>query len=451
MSFIADKQTTDDLNLTGRYRADSIFSLFNRCRLSGGEQLLESMFRTPLTDREAISQRVTLLQYFRQQSLHIPFTNEQLNKAKDYIEQGAASRYRPVAALLLWKKKVMETAVKDEAYNQVVAGIRATIAILQQLHQFIQSLDEQGPFREQLTVVKNLLASEAITDMLQHKSADSLSLQEAARYDHLLKHTYSEQLEKVIQVIYELDVYTAVAAVAQEHGFHFAKVLPADNDRLQITGLYHPRIAAGVAVPNDLSLDAGTNTFFLTGANMAGKSTFMKAFGIAMYLAHMGFPVAARSMEFSVREGMYSSINVADNLALGYSHFYAEVLRVKKVAADVSSGKRLVVIFDELFKGTNVKDAYDATLAVTQAFTDFHRCWFLVSTHITEVGEALQQTNTHVQYAYLPTIMEGAIPRYTYRLAGGISSDRHGMTIIENEKILDIIHEGETSDVKREM
>jgi DNA mismatch repair ATPase MutS len=440
MSFIADKQTTDDLNLTGRYRADSIFSLFNRCRLSGGEQLLESMFRTPLTSLEAIKQRVAMLQYFRQQSLHIPFSNEQLNKAKDYIEQSATSRYRPVAALLLWKKKAMETTVKDEAYSQVIAGIRATILLLQQLQQCIQPLDEQGPFREQLTVVKKLLASEAITGMLQRKDGTSLSLQDAARYDHLLKHTCSEQLEKVIQIIYELDVYTAVAAVAQEHSFCFANPLLPDSNRLQITGLYHPRIAAGVAVPNDLSLDAVTNTFFLTGANMAGKSTFMKAFGIAIYLAHMGFPVAARSMKFSVMEGMYSSINVADNLALGYSHFYAEVLRVKKVAADVSSGKRLVVIFDELFKGTNVKDAYDATLAVTHAFTEFHRCWFLVSTHITEVGQALQQTNTHVQYAYLPTILEGAVPRYTYRLTEGISSDRHGMTIIENEKILDIIY-----------
>ena len=412
MSFIADKQTTDDLNLTGRYRADSIFSLFNRCRLSGGEQLLESMFRTPLTDRAAISRRVDLLQYFRQQALHIPFNNEQLNKAKDYIEQGTASSHRPVAALLLWKKKVMETTVKDEAYSQVVIGIRATILLLQQLQQVIQPLDERGPFREQLTVVKDLLNNEAITGMLRLKPGDRLSLQDVVRYDHVLKHTCSESLEQVIQVIYELDVYTAVAAVAEEYGFHFANALPAEDDRLQITGLYHPRIAAGVAVPNDLSLDANMNTYFLTGANMAGKSTFMKAFGIAIYLAHMGFPVAARSMEFSVREGLYSSINVADNLAMGYSHFYAEVLRVKKVAEDVSSGKRLVVLFDELFKGTNVKDAYDATLAVTRSFTDFHRCWFLVSTHITEVGQALE-SNTHVQYGYLPTIMEGSVPRYT--------------------------------------
>ncbi len=58
---------------------------------------------------------------------------------------------------------------------------------------------------------------------------------------------------------------------------------------------------------------------------MAGKSTFMKSFAIAVFLAHMGFPVAADSMEFSVRDGIYTSINVPDDLQQGFSHSYAEV------------------------------------------------------------------------------------------------------------------------------
>jgi DNA mismatch repair ATPase MutS len=178
---------------------------------------------------------------------------------------------------------------------------------------------------------------------------------------------------------------------------------------------------------------------FLTGANMAGKSTFMKSFGIAVYMAHMGFPVAAAALDFSVRDGLYSSINVADNLAQGYSHFYAEVLRVKTVAEAVSSGKYLIVLFDELFKGTNVKDAYDATLACTRSFSDYRNSCFIISTHIIEVGEALSAGA--IQFSYLPTVMEGHIPRYTYRLAEGITNDRHGMMIIENEKILELLTE----------
>ena len=177
----------------------------------------------------------------------------------------------------------------------------------------------------------------------------------------------------------------------------------------------------------------------LVGENGAGKSTLMKSFGISVYLAHMGFPVAATSMKFRIQDGMYTSINVPDNINLGYSHFYAEVLRVKKVAIEVSRDKRLVVIFDELFKGTNVKDAFDATLAVTEAIAERKNCAFMVSTHIIEVGQELGKRCDNVTFEYLPTVMKGKLPTYTYKLEPGITSDKHGMIIINNEKIIEII------------
>ena len=202
------------------------------------------------------------------------------------------------------------------------------------------------------------------------------------------------------------------------------------------TDLRHPAINGAIA--NDIEMKDGSNVIFLTGANMAGKSTWMKSIAINMYLAHIGFPVAAKSMEFSVREGIYSSINVGDNIGAGYSHFYAEVLRVKQAADATATGKRLLLIFDELFKGTNVKDAYDGTLAVTEAFAEYSNCLFIVSTHIIEVGEALKK-HPNIQFAYMPTVMEGAVPRYTYKLEEGITEDRQGMMIIRNENILSLM------------
>jgi DNA mismatch repair protein MutS len=143
-------------------------------------------------------------------------------------------------------------------------------------------------------------------------------------------------------------------------------------------------------------------------------------------------------MKFSVREGLYSSINVADNIGLGYSHFYAEVVRVKQAAEAAASGKRLLLMFDELFKGTNVKDAYDGTLAVTEGFCDYTDCLFIVSTHIIEVGEALKQ-HDNIRFAFMPTVMDGTRPRYTYKMQQGITEDRQGMMIIRNEGILELI------------
>lgn len=172
---------------------------------------------------------------------------------------------------------------------------------------------------------------------------------------------------------------------------------------------------------------------------MAGKSTLMKSSGIAVYLAHMGFPVACSAMRFTVLDGLYSSVNVPDDLNSGYSHFYAEVLRVKKVAEEVAAEKKLFVIFDELFKGTNVKDAYDATLSVTAAFASFRKSSFIISTHIIEVGEELMKQDQSILFSYMPTVMEGTVPRYTYQLQQGITEDRQGMIILENEGILKML------------
>jgi DNA mismatch repair ATPase MutS len=244
-------------------------------------------------------------------------------------------------------------------------------------------------------------------------------------------------METVLSFIYEIDVNMTVSEVAERRGFCYAKALAPEANVFSAVGVFHPSISH--AVGNNMRLDQNENVLFLTGANMAGKSTLMKAIGVSLYLAHMGFPTAAASMEFSVREGLYTSINVADNIGMGYSHFYAEVVRVKRAAEAAAVGKRLLLMFDELFKGTNVKDAFDGTLAVTEGFSDYRQCLFIVSTHIIEVGEALKD-RPNIHFAYMPTVMDGLHPRYTYTLKEGITEDRQGMMIIRNEGILDLLN-----------
>ena len=140
-------------------------------------------------------------------------------------------------------------------------------------------------------------------------------------------------------------------------------------------------------------------------------------------------------------DGIYTTINLPDNLGIGASHFYAEVLRVKKVAAALSSGKALFIIFDELFRGTNVKDAHEATVAITLAYAAKKTSMFIISSHIVEAGDQLKQAPS-IDFRFLPTRMNGHTPEYTYTLESGITEDRHGMIIIRNEGILDILKNG---------
>jgi DNA mismatch repair ATPase MutS len=427
MKFITDKQTLDDLNLTGKFKPNSVFSLFNKVKTIGGERLLEMYFKEPLTDPAAINARSGMFRYFRDRQLRFDFTG--LTEALQYISLPGPAAL-PLATTALMKKKLFKALLHDEEYDRGEAGLRATVGVLKAIKSFLPQLVDY-PMPEQLVGIQALL-----TDSRLQWLDEPLPAQFSSRHHHLVQGVFREQLEGLEELLSYWDVMVAVAGVAQDRGLHFAKALPAAAHVFRSAGVRHPALNKGVANPLDFSEQQ--NLLFLTGANMAGKSTLMKSFGIAVYLAHMGFPVAAAELEFSVMDGLYTSINVADNLNQGYSHYYAEVLRVKKVAEDVSAGHNLVVIFDELFKGTNVKDAYDATLEVTKALADYRNCFFIISTHIIEVADALPAS---ISFAYLPTVMNGAVPEYTYQLTAGVTNDRQGMMIIKNEGILDILLE----------
>jgi DNA mismatch repair ATPase MutS len=440
MSFKVDKQTQEDLNLLGKYTTGSIFNLFNKVQTSGGERLLQQMFQQPLTDPQEINKRSGLFKYFGQKELLFPFSKRDFQEVENYFRLGTSSNY-PGALLHVVSMRVQSYLLKDERYVKLQEGLSVTIKMLNDLRSFLDLLHDVGttPFDHEKKILLGILAHPRLRNLLEQVNSEKLSIFQLAAYDFLIKKTLQAEMETLLEHIYKLDIYVAVSAVGRDRGFTYAEAVPKARHLVRISEVWHPALINGVANPVDF--DEGSNMIFLTGANMAGKSTFMKAFGIAVYLAHMGFPVAAKYMQFSVRDGIYSSINVSDNLNMGYSHFYAEVLRVKKAAKEVATGNSFVVLFDELFKGTNVTDAYDATLAVTAAFAQYHQSFFIISTHIIEVGEALQKSSENVQFAFLPTVMQGNTPKYTYKLQSGITTDRQGMLIIENEGILALLTE----------
>jgi DNA mismatch repair ATPase MutS len=436
MSFGIDKQTLDELNLLGKFRSGSVYNLFNHVRTRGGEQLLDKMFRAPMDDVAKINERTTVFQFFQQQQFGFPFDAQQVSLMREYLDSGVGKNL-VVVFISTMAKRMLSSLTRDDRYKKNIQGLQAVIVVMSKCYDFLQTMPPApAAYAERVNAIKVLLADERIKKLKNIDIYKSLSVNTLIYYNHLLKSKLAAEVEDILSFIYELDVNINVGIVANSKGFVFAKAFPAENNSLSVTDLRHPCVDK--AIGNPLMLNARNNVLFLTGANMAGKSTLMKSVGISIYLAHIGFPVAANSMEFSVREGLYSSINVADNISLGYSHFYAEVVRVKQAAEAAASGKRLLLMFDELFKGTNVKDAYDGTLAVTEGFAEYTDCLFIVSTHIIEVGEALKG-RSNIKFAYMPTVMEGSRPRYTYKMQEGITEDRQGMMIIRNEGILELI------------
>jgi DNA mismatch repair ATPase MutS len=436
MGFGIDKQTLDELNLLGKFRNGSIYNLFNQVKTRGGEQLLDKMFRLPLEDDAQINERISIFQFFQKHHLAFPVDAQQVGLMREYLDQGGMKNILSVFAGTVIKR-VLSGLTRDDRYKKNIQGLQAVIAVMNKCFNFLDKMPPiPGPYAGRIKAMQAILADKRIERLRNVDIYQSLPMKALIYYNHLLKTKLQNEVEEVLLFIYELDVYISVSTVAHDKGFVFATALPPGQNVLSVSDLRHPSVDK--AIGNALELSENRNVLFLTGANMAGKSTLMKSVGISLYLAHIGFPVAATAMKFSVREGLYSSINVADNISLGYSHFFAEVVRVKQAALAASSGKRLLLMFDELFKGTNVKDAYDGTLAVTEGFSEYTNCLFIVSTHIIEVGEALR-ARSNIKFGYMPTVMEGSRPRYTYKLQEGITEDRQGMMIIRNEGILELI------------
>lgn len=436
--FETDKQTLEDLNIVGKYKQNSIFSLFNATKTKDGERLLDQLFTHPLTDANAINDRSALYAFFSRQSLQFPVSGAQFSRMEDFVKDRPYDHAFQLIMRGLKRQALSLLGVKKEM-EQAAEGLYGALEVFDAVRSFLDApwvKDAPPGIKAAVDEAKMMLSDPLLRLSNISKNSSGISWKILIKYEMLLFNKMNKSIARLLHILYDLDVNISVGNTAKRLGLSFA-MATSDGNELSMTGAFHPAITN--AIGNDIHFTKQHNFMFLTGANMAGKSTIMKTTGVCVYLAHMGFPVPARDMRFSPMEGIYTSINVADNLNMGYSHFYAEVLRVKHIATEVAAQKRLFVMFDELFKGTNVKDAYDATLAFSQAFCSFNSCIFIISTHIVEVGTALGKGTADIQYKFMPTVMDGNLPTYPYSIANGISDDRHGMVIIRQEGILNML------------
>ena len=436
MAFKMDWQTFADLEIfEGAGVNKSIFKLYNRVISHGGKEKLLEMFHCPLSDIMKIRERQELIHYVYREQLSVTIDPFVLDFIETYLLMGE----KPVklSRLNAWHKAFKYWLQPTNEYYLVQRGIAYMIEFLQNLYSFVTEKSQQklpDLLEQQFHFIADSIQNTELCRIIGIHAKKKIKPMKRERLDYIFRYYEYDRLLKIIQILYQIDAFQAVADTATELGFVFPEFL--DGKAIEITGLYHPFLKDAVA--NDLLLDEKGNMLFLTGANMAGKSTFLKAFGTAVYLAHLGFPVAAASMRTSVFNGLFSTINIADNINKGYSHFYSEVLRVKSVAEEINKTGNMVVIFDELFRGTNVKDAYDASLATISAFAGVKSSVFLVSTHIMEVAEELRRLK-NIRFGYFHTSIEGKTTIYSYELRSGVTEERLGMLIFENERIVEII------------
>jgi DNA mismatch repair ATPase MutS len=152
----------------------------------------------------------------------------------------------------------------------------------------------------------------------------------------------------------------------------------------------------------------------------------------------MGVPAA--SMRISFLEGIITNMQVADNIFLGESYFFAEVQRMKLTAEKLSKSRFHLVLMDELFKGTNVHDAYECSLAVIEGLLQQTQNLMALSTHLNELSESLHDS-PKVFFRYCNTNISAADTyTFTYELKEGVSRDRVGYLVLKKEGVLDLLN-----------
>ena len=435
--FDVDKQTWKDLDLFDQGRRGLIFALFNKTKSAGGGDALERMMKEVCLGRPVLETRRDIIRFFKDRNIELRI-GRQLADVEHYLN--CAFELFPGNWLEALSYQVRNQLKETPRYFTVTAGVKKTVSLLRHLFEITsgwKGSDCPGPLAVTLAELPELIADRRVRSLLMERSGP-LRWRDMARCDHFFRESGKSAIRRILTLLYEWEAYQSVAATAQQYDLCFPQYSDDRQPSIQAEGLFHPLVTN--AVPNDYAIGSTANLCFISGPNMAGKSTFLKSFGLAVYLAHVGFPVPARSFQTTIFDGLITTINLADSISQGYSHFYAEVNRVKEVLTKICEKKRVVVIFDELFRGTNVKDASDASLQIIDAFAGIEGSLFLVSTHIVEIAVDLQ-VNPSIFFSCLSATMEAGVPWYSYKLKSGISDERAGMMILRNEGILDLLKE----------
>ena len=274
-------------------------------------------------------------------------------------------------------------------------------------------------------------------DILAAKEkVDELSIHEMLALAHYIRYHFKQNLLELIEIYYELDAWYGMATAVAEYNLVFPEFVASQVPDLKVKGLYHLLLNNPVAY--DLELDVNNNFIFLTGANMAGKSTFIKAVGGAAFLAHIGMGVPAKSMELSLFDGLLSNINVVDNVAKGESYFYNEVQRIKNTILKINDGRKWLILIDELFKGTNVRDAMKCSTVVIEGLIKIKSSLFILSTHLYEIADSLKEY-PNIKFKYFETNVQDEQLSFNYNLKDGISNERLGYLILKREKVIDLL------------
>ena len=297
------------------------------------------------------------------------------------------------------------------------AGIRAalqadgadSLASFRQLNSILDSLDRRG----------NVLGM-FFTDTLF--LSDLFLIRRFLRWQS----KYMSHIDEWISAVSHFDSLVSMATFRyNEPSGRDAEFTESKDIEYHIKGMRHPFLGEK-AVANDFDI-ADSNYYIITGANMAGKSTFLRSLGINYILASCGMPVFAEAMRVSVFS-LFSSMRTTDELTRGISYFNAELIRLRQLIDYCKGRSRTLIILDEILKGTNSLDKLNGSRLFLQHISAMPVTG-VIATHDLELSRLAEEQPRFHNYCFEIQLAERIT--YTYKITPGVAKNQNATYLLK--------------------
>ena len=432
-----DKTTLNDLSVFNTEEEFSIFNFLDQTLTSNGKEQLRKYLSTPLNTIEAITGVQHTLRTILDKQGQWP--KQISNGSIMVIERFYDANIDPIPANASLLTTYSYKLLYNSDFSLVKYSITHCFDFIKGMKQLINDhLNDEcpAPLKKILLEAKKITGNEAFKVIESNSNAAALSPPQILQLGHFILYKFKMNMLSLLHIHAQMDAWYGMAMAVKKHNLVFPEFVESAQPFVEVNGLYHVLLSKPVAY--DVVMNRQTNFLFLTGANMAGKSTFIKSVGSAVFLAHIGMGVPAKKMELSLFDGMLSNINVIDNIAKGESYFFNEVQRIKATIQKVNDGRKWLILIDELFKGTNVQDAMKCSSTVIEGLLKIKNSLFILSTHLYEIAEALK-VHPNIKFNYFETTVENDQLLFNYQLRQGISNDRLGYLILKKEGVVKML------------
>ncbi|MDR0393955.1 MAG: DNA mismatch repair protein MutS [Tannerella sp.] len=241
--------------------------------------------------------------------------------------------------------------------------------------------------------------------------------------------TYAGRFDTWFDALAEFDAFCSLANFTFNHPGYIFPSIADTYCQMEGKALGHPLIHRDKCVRNDIDIPGNKYFLIVTGANMAGKSTYLRTIGVNFLFACMGMPVCAESLSVYPAH-LVTSLRTADSLVSNESYFFAELKRLKMIIDLLNTGRELFIILDEILKGTNSIDKQKGSVALVKQLLKKGACG-MIATHDLTLGSLTEIFPENIRNKRFEADITNDKLTFTYRIREGIAQNMNATFLMK--------------------